>query len=127
MTKKLFTDSWTLLGVFVLAMALSSCGSSAPASQPETSAASVTWAGITVTDLPGELRSALNVGGVYVTGVSSEEDAAGSAELLQGDIITVVNDTPVSDVASFQAALQGAKGNGVVLTLYGGVKVRVGR
>ncbi|MDR1787970.1 MAG: PDZ domain-containing protein, partial [Treponema sp.] len=90
---------WALLVLLFLGLACATAPDSPPGGPP---AASADWPGISVTALPDELRSALNAGGVYVD-ATYPGGAADSAGVLQGDIITAVNDTPVSDPASFQA------------------------
>jgi len=132
--KRLTAHGVTLLALVVLLFLGLACASSKsmPRQEPEPPAApqmaaSADWPGIAVAAIPWELRTALGLDqGVYVEAVYPG-GAADSAGVLQGDIITAVNDTPVSDAAAFQAALQGVKAGEEVFTLYGGEKVRVQR
>jgi serine protease Do len=111
-----------MLALVVLLFLGLACASQAKPPEAPQSAAPADWPGIAVAAIPGDLRSALKVnGGVYVEAVYPG-GAADTAGVLQGDIIIAVNDTPVSDVASFQAALQGVKAGEAVFTLYGGEK-----
>jgi hypothetical protein len=119
----------------VFALAFSSCGGTPRTlSVPPPYATIPKPAPITIHDLleisvstvSSELCSALKIdAGVYVKAFPPDGFAE-SMGILRGDIITAINDTPVSDSDLFNWVLQGKKaGEEVWFTLYGGETVKL--
>jgi serine protease Do len=88
------------------------------AQAPRAEAAAPEKMGLTVDELPEDVAQKANTKGVRVRAVAPMSDAA-RAGVMPNDIITKINRTPVSDVASYRKAVEGLhKGDAVAIWIW---------
>jgi serine protease Do len=88
---------------------------SAAALQPRSSGPETGWLGMTVEELPRNMRIR-GLAGVIVTEVDPD-DVAGEAGIMSGDIIVSVNQVKVANLNEFGKAMQEAERKGTVALL----------